>query len=71
MNIPPLLKPNKMIVICTPSAAREQIAALTAELALCGSVTVLDGGNRFPAYQTVRMLRRRTSNIASRWMRWK
>lgn len=63
MNIPPLLKPNKMIVICTPSAAREQVAALTAELALCGSVTVLDGGNRFPAYQTMRMLRRRTPNI--------
>jgi len=52
-----------MIVICSPSAAREQIAALTAELALCGAVTVLDGGNRFPAYQTARMLRRRTANI--------
>ena len=63
MKLPPLLKPNKMIVICTPSAGREQIAALTAELALCGAVTVLDGGNRFPAYQTVRMLRQRTANI--------
>jgi hypothetical protein len=63
MKLHPLLKPNKMIVVCTPSAAREQIAALTAELALCGSVTVLDGGNRFPAYQTMRMLRRRTANI--------
>lgn len=52
-----------MIVICTPSAAREQIAALTAELALCSAVTVLDGGNRFPAYQTMRMLRWRTANI--------
>jgi hypothetical protein len=63
MKLPPLLKPNKTIVICTPSAGREQIAALTAELALCGAVTILDGGNRFPAYQTVRMLRRRTANI--------
>ena len=63
MKLPPLLKPNKMIVICSASAAREQIAALTAELALCGAVTVLDGGNRFPAYQTARMLRRRTPNI--------
>ncbi len=63
MKLPPLLKPNKMIVICSPSAAREQVAALTAELALCGAVTVLDGGNRFPAYQTMRMLRRRTANI--------
>jgi hypothetical protein len=52
-----------MIVICSPSAAREQVAALIAELALCGAVTVLDGGNRFPAYQTMRMLRRRTANI--------
>jgi hypothetical protein len=63
MKLPPLLKPNKMIVICSPSAAREQVAALTAELALCGAVTVLDGGNRFPAYQTMRMLRRRTANL--------
>jgi hypothetical protein len=63
MNLPPLLKPSQMIVLCSPSAAREQIAALTAELALSGSVTVLDGGNRFPAYQAMRMLRRRTANI--------
>jgi hypothetical protein len=63
MTLPPLLKPNRLIVLCTPSAAQEQVAALTAELALCGSVTVLDGGNRFPAYQTMRMLRRRTPNI--------
>jgi hypothetical protein len=63
MNLPPLLKPNKMIVICSPGPAREQTAALIAELALCGTVTVLDGGNRFPAYQTMRMLRRRTANI--------
>ena len=63
MKLPPLLKPNQMIVICTPSVGREQIAALTAELALYGAVTVLDGGNRFPAYQIVRILRRRTANI--------
>jgi hypothetical protein len=63
MNLPPLLKPNKMIVICSPSAAWEQVAALIAELALCGTVTVLDGGNRFPAYQIMRMLRRRTPNL--------
>jgi hypothetical protein len=52
-----------MIVICSPSAAREQVATLITELALCGAVTVLDGGNRFPAYQIMRMLRRRTPNI--------
>ncbi|MGE5377922.1 MAG: hypothetical protein ACM3XO_22910 [Bacteroidota bacterium] len=65
MKLPLPLKPNQLIVICSPSAAREQAAALTAELALCGAVTVLDGGNRFPAYQTMRMLRRRTANILS------
>lgn len=63
MELPPLLQPNKMIVLCSPSAAREQTAALITELALCGAVTVLDGGNCFPAYQIMRMLRRRTANI--------
>ena len=63
MKLPPLVQRNKMIVLCSPSAAREQTAALTAELALCGAVTVLDGGNRFPAYQTMRMLRKRTANV--------
>jgi hypothetical protein len=63
MELPPLLKPNNLIVICTPSAARGQTAALTAELAICGAVTILDGGNCFPAYQTMRMLRRRTPNL--------
>lgn len=65
MDILPILKPNKMIVVCTPSAAKEQIATLTAELALWGAVTVLDGGNRFAAYQTARMLRMRTANVAT------
>jgi hypothetical protein len=64
MNILPILKPSRMIVVCTPSAAREQIAALTAELALCGAVTILDGGNRLPAYRIVRLLRMRTVNVA-------
>lgn len=65
MNISPILKPNKMIVLCTPCAAKEQIAALIAELALCSAVTVLDGGNCFAAYRIVRMLRLQTVNLAA------
>jgi hypothetical protein len=52
-----------MIVITSSHETREQISTLTAELALHGAVTILDGGNRFAAYQTVRKLRMRTPNI--------
>jgi hypothetical protein len=39
---------------------REEIAALSAELALCGPVTVLDGGNCFPFYRFARLVRAKT-----------
>lgn len=63
MNILPILHTGKLILITSSHEAREQITVLTAELALRGAVTILDGGNRFAAYQTIRMLRRRTHNI--------
>ncbi len=63
MNILPVLHTGKMIAVTTSRETREQITLLTAELALHGAVTVLDGGNRFAAYQIVRMLRMRTSNF--------
>jgi len=63
MDLLPVLQPNKMIALCAPSAAREHIATLTAELALCGPVAILDGGNRFAAYQTLRMVRMRTADV--------
>jgi hypothetical protein len=63
MNILPTLRTGNLIVISSSRETREQITTLTAELALRGAVTVLDGGNRFAAYQTVRKLRMRTSNI--------
>ena len=63
MNILPEIHKKKLIVVCTYNAARDQVCVLTAELALHSAVTVLDGGNRFPAYQTVRMLRRMTLDI--------
>lgn len=43
---------NSLTVVCAPQAAREQVSALGAELTLRGSLTVLDGGNRFQAWPT-------------------
>lgn len=63
MNILPILHTGKLIVITTSHETREQITVLTAELALRGAVTILDGGNRLAAYQTIRMLRKRTHKI--------
>jgi hypothetical protein len=63
MNLLPALHTGKLIVITAFHETREQITTLTAELALRGAVTVLDGGNRLAAYQLVRLLRMRTSNI--------
>ena len=63
MNILPEIHKKKLIVVCTHNAARDQVSALTAQIALHSPVTVLDGGNRFPAYQTVRMLRGLTPDI--------
>jgi len=65
MNILPEIHKKKLIIVCAHNAARDQVSALTAELALHSAVTVLDGGNRFPAYQTVRMLRRLTPDIVA------
>ncbi len=62
-NLLPTLHTGKMIVIPAFHESQEHITALTADLALRGAVTILDGGNRFAAYQTIRMLRMRTSNI--------
>ncbi len=63
MNILPIIHTGKMIAVTSSRETREQITTLTAELALRGAVTVLDGGNRFAAYQAIRMLRMRTHNV--------
>ena len=65
MDILPALQSDKLIVLYTPNAAREEIALLTAELALRAAVTVLDGGNRFMPYRVAQILRRRTVNISA------
>jgi len=63
MNILPILRTGKLIVVSSTHETREQITTLTAELALRGAVTILDGGNRFAAYQTIRKLRMRTPDV--------
>jgi len=63
MNILPIVHTGKIIVVTSNHETREQIITLTAELAVRGAVTVLDGGNRFAAYQTIRMLRMRTHDV--------
>ncbi len=65
MELLPALRPGALLVICAPHAAREPIACLTAELALQGSVTVLDGGNRFQPYRVARLLRQKTVDVTS------
>jgi hypothetical protein len=65
MNIIPTLHAGALIVICAPQAAREQVAVLAAELALRGSLTVLDGGNRFQPYRVTKLLRQQTTQVDS------
>lgn len=49
-----------LVVVSAQNAARGEIAALSAELALRGPVTVLDGGNCFPFYRFARLVRARS-----------
>jgi len=60
MDILPVLRKDSLIVVSSPDAAREEVAALSAELALRGPLTVLDGGNCFPFYRFARLIRSRT-----------
>lgn len=57
MDMPLSLHKDNLIVVSPHHAAREQVAALSAELALRGPVTVLDGGNCFPFYRFARLIR--------------
>lgn len=60
MDILPVLRKDSLIVVSSHNAAREETAALSAELALHGPVTVLDGGNCFPFYRFARLIRSKT-----------
>ena len=47
MDILPVLKTGKLIVLYTLDAARTESMTLITELGLRGAVTILDGGNRY------------------------
>jgi len=65
MDILPVLKTGKLIVVYAPDAARTESMTLIAELGLRGAVTILDGGNRYRPYQVATFLRRKTVDISS------
>ena len=65
MDILPILKTGKLIVVYASDAARTESMVLIAELGLRGAVTILDGGNRYRPYQVATFLRRKTVDISS------
>ena len=65
MDILPVLKTGKLIVLYTPDAARTESMTLIAELGLRGAVTILDGGNCYRPYQVAMLLRRKTVDIST------
>lgn len=65
MDILPTLHTGTLTVVYGPHAVREPSAVLSAQLALRGPLTVLDGGNRFQPYRIVQLLRQQTAQIES------
>ncbi len=65
MDIIPVLKTGRLIVLYTLDAARSESMTLIAELGLRGAVTILDGGNRYRPYQVAMLLRRKTVDIST------
>lgn len=65
MDILPSLHKARLIVISSRHTAKEQVAAISAELALRGPITVLDGGNCFPFYRFARLIRAKTFDGAA------
>ena len=63
MDILPVLKTGKLIVLYSSHAAREESMRLIAELGLRGPVTILDGGNRYKPYQVAMLIRRKTVEV--------
>jgi hypothetical protein len=63
MNLLPQLKTGSLLVALTNQNAL--IPDLIAELALRGPVTVLDGGNCFPAYRIAQLIRRKSLQVDS------
>ena len=65
MELLPSLKIRSLIIALARHAAKDSMSALISELAVRGEVTVLDGGNRFSAYQVAGMIRRKTVHVES------
>ena len=63
MNILPILRTGKLIVIHGPEAACQESMTLIAELGLRGPVTILDGGNRYKPNKVAILLGRKTMDI--------
>lgn len=63
MNILPSLRTGTLTIALAPHSAGEIMAALIAELALRGPVTVLDAGNRFMAYRIAQLIRHRSLDV--------
>jgi hypothetical protein len=63
MNLIPQLKTGSLVVALTNH--NSVIPDLIAELALRGPVTVLDGGNCFPAYRIAQLIRRKSLQVDS------
>ena len=63
MDILPVLKTGKLIVLYASHAACEESMTLIAELGLRGPVTILDGGNRYKPYQVAMLIRRKTVDV--------
>jgi hypothetical protein len=63
MNILPSLRTGTLTIALAPHSAAEIMAALIAELALHGPVTVLDAGNRFMAYRIAKLIRNKSLNV--------
>jgi hypothetical protein len=64
MDILPLPPPHTLTVLCAPAPAGEPVIELIAGLALRGPLTILDGGNCFPAYRLIRAVRGRTEDLS-------
>ena len=63
MEILPVLKTGKLIVLYSRHAACEESMTLIAALGLRSPVTILDGGNRYKPYQVATLIRRKTVEV--------
>jgi hypothetical protein len=55
--------PNQLFVVIAPHAARSRMLDLAAQLALRGSVRILDAGNQSNVYPIAQRLRRSTADV--------